>query len=137
MHGDRLAPYAWGPSCPICKGTVLPHMHGDRLAPYAWGPSCPTCMGTVLPHKHGDRLAPYAWGPSCPTSMGTVLPHMHGDRLAPYMCVLTRCIQNTTYHCPFCFGPGYPTPIYSIQLFASCYHHPTDMLVVFWKIRHF
>ena len=24
-------------------------MHGDRLAPHAWGPSCPPCMGTVLP----------------------------------------------------------------------------------------
>ena len=90
MHGDRLAPHAWGPSCPTCMGTVLSHMHGDRLARHAWGPSCPTCMETVLPHIHGDRLAPHAWGPSCPTCMETVLPHRHN------LCLNTMFTKHNT-----------------------------------------
>ena len=100
MQGDRLAPYARGPSCPICMGTVLPHMQGDRLAPYARGPSCPICMGTVLPHMQGDRLAPYARGPSCPICMGTVLPHMH------YVCLNTMYTKHNIllpiFHCLTC-----------------------------------
>ena len=69
MHGGRLVPHAWGPSCPTCKG-----------------PSCPTCKGAVLSHMQGAVLS---------HMQGAVLSHMHGGRLVPH--ALRACMQNTMY----------------------------------------